>query len=282
MMMSLKKHIFPVILSFTLLLPAGSGLAAEQTNPAAAPAKGQTQKIRLSADQIAKLKILLAAKKQEQEKLAREKALQKEQESIQKQVQRQRELEAQKREQRLKEYEEKMAAKREAELKAKKQEELEKALAAQKEADRQAELSAKEAIRRKVFEDKKAASMTNTPKVTDRILPERRTIYRSNAPVEIDSIEQLNFNYIQSSDKIAWSPTLVFDNGAETYLRIPEKHLDDNFAVTGIHSNGDTFTGAYRIQQDFIVVPGIYDHIRIRKGDQTLIVRYKLPDNLGW
>lgn len=26
---------------------------------------------------------------------------------------------------------------------------------------------------------------------------------------------------------------------------------------------------------------GNYDHVRIRKGDQTLIVRYKLPDNLG-
>lgn len=161
---------------------------------------------------------------------------------------------------------------------------MEKALAAQREADRQKELSEKEAIHRKIMaENKNAASISNPDvKKSGKNLPERRMIYRSNAPVEIDSIEQLNFNYIQSSDKIAWSPTLVFDNGAETYLRIPEKHLDDNFVVTGIHSNGDTFTGAYRIQQDFIVVPGIYDHIRIRKGDQSMVIRYKLPDNLEW
>ena len=279
-----KKTIFSILLSAALLLHVPQALAADSNNADAKTPPAQTKKIRLSAEQIAKLKGLLAAKQQQQEQLAKEKALQAEQAAIQKEVDKQSELEAQKREQRLKEYEAKLLAKRESEQKAKKQAELEKALAVQREADRQKELSEKEAIHRKIMaENKNAVSISNPDvKKSGKNLPERRMIYRSNAPVEIDSIEQLNFNYIQSSDKIAWSPTLVFDNGEETYLRIPEKHLDDRFAVTGIHSNGDTFTGAYRIQQDFIIVPGIYDHIRIRKGDQTMIVRYKLPDNLGW
>ena len=250
-----KKTIFSILLSAALLLHVPQALAADSNNADAKTPPAQTKKIRLSAEQIAKLKVLLAAKQQQQEQLAKEKALQAEQ----------------------------VQAKRESELKAKKQAELEKALAVQREADRQKELSEKEAIRRRIMEDKNSAAAANPYiRKAGKPLAERRPIHHSNAPVEIDSIEQLNFNYILSSDKIAWSPTLVFDNGEETYLRIPEKHLDDRFAVTGIHSNGDTFTGAYRIQQDFIVVPGIYDHIRIRKGDQTMIVRYKLPDNLGW
>ncbi len=278
-----KKIMFSILLSAALLLHVPQVLAADSNNADAKTPPAQTKKIRLSAEQIAKLKVLLAAKQQQQEQLAKEKALQAEQVAIQKEVEKQRELEARKREQRLKEYEAKLQAKRESELKAKKQAELEKALAVQREADRQKELSEKEAIRRRIMEDKNSAAAANPYiRKAGKPLAERRPIHHSNAPVEIDSIEQLNFNYILSSDKIAWSPTLVFDNGEETYLRIPEKHLDDRFAVTGIHSNGDTFTGAYRIQQDFIVVPGIYDHIRIRKGDQTMIVRYKLPDNLGW
>ena len=113
-----------------------------------------------------------------------------------------------------------------------------------------------------------SSPLPNSSFPNDGFMPSAAT----EEPITVGSVFDLDFNYV--TDKNA--ATLVFDDGDRTYIRIPEKLLNrpHELRVIGVHTDGEEVR-QFTFQQDFVVVEGIFDHIKLHYKNTAYRVFYK-------
>ncbi len=79
-------------------------------------------------------------------------------------------------------------------------------------------------------------------------------------------LSKLNFNYKISGDSVNWKPERVYDDGQQTFIRLPDSAKAGEMPVLLVRKNGDNVLVNYRVKDRAMVVDGIFKHIVLIVG----------------
>jgi len=92
---------------------------------------------------------------------------------------------------------------------------------------------------------------------------------REWASTEIDGkavdLSTLNFNY-EVKGKAAWKPERVYDDGQQTFIRLPEKSKSGELPVLLVRKGSKDVLVNYRVKEQAMIVDGLFERIALIIG----------------
>ena len=92
---------------------------------------------------------------------------------------------------------------------------------------------------------------------------------REWASTEIDGkavdLSTLNFNY-EVKGKAAWKPERVYDDGQQTFIRLPEKSKSGEMPVLLVRKGSKDVLVNYRVKEQAMIVDGLFERIALIIG----------------
>ena len=79
-------------------------------------------------------------------------------------------------------------------------------------------------------------------------------------------LTNLNFNYEVKGDRVAWMPERVYDDGQQTFIRLPEKSVTGEMPVLLVRKGKKDVLVNYRTKGSTMVVDGLFDIIALIVG----------------
>lgn len=86
----------------------------------------------------------------------------------------------------------------------------------------------------------------------------KNTIASTTSDSPYINVSHLNFNYTLTGDKPDWKPTMVFDDGDKTFIRMPTMTDRSELPVLYIYRNGKQSLVNYRYKRPYFVVDGLF------------------------
>ena len=87
--------------------------------------------------------------------------------------------------------------------------------------------------------------------------------------------EKMNYGYQVKNDKdFSWAPTIVFDDGAKTFIKMPENVSQGNMPVLFIKEKGNRKKLAlvnYRVKDGFYIVDRLFDEAELRVSEKEFV-----------
>jgi len=78
-------------------------------------------------------------------------------------------------------------------------------------------------------------------------------------------LASLNFNY-EVTGKAAWKPERVYDDGRQTFIRLPDKSRSGEMPVLLVRKGSKDVLVNYRVKDSSLVVDGLFDRIALVLG----------------
>jgi len=78
-------------------------------------------------------------------------------------------------------------------------------------------------------------------------------------------LSTLNFNY-EVKGEASWKPARVYDDGQQTFIRLPEKSRSGEMPVLLVRKGGKDVLVNYRIKDQVMIVDGIFERIALVLG----------------
>jgi type IV secretion system protein VirB9 len=78
-------------------------------------------------------------------------------------------------------------------------------------------------------------------------------------------LSSLNFNY-EVKGKAAWKPERVYDDGQQTFIRLPSKSRSGEMPVLLVRKGGKDVLVNYRVKDQAMVVDGLFERIALVIG----------------
>ena len=78
-------------------------------------------------------------------------------------------------------------------------------------------------------------------------------------------LSKLNFNY-EVKGKAAWKPERVYDDGRQTFIRLPEKTASGEMPVLLVRKGSRDVLVNYRVKDAAMVVDGLFERIALIVG----------------
>ena len=78
-------------------------------------------------------------------------------------------------------------------------------------------------------------------------------------------LSKLNFNY-EVKGKAAWKPERVYDDGRQTFIRLPEKTASGEMPVLLVRKGSKDVLVNYRVKDSAMVVDGLFERIALIVG----------------
>ena len=78
-------------------------------------------------------------------------------------------------------------------------------------------------------------------------------------------LSKLNFNY-EVKGKAAWKPERVYDDGRQTFIRLPEKTASGEMPVLLVRKGKQDVLVNYRVKDSAMIVDGLFDRIALIIG----------------
>ena len=117
--------------------------------------------------------------------------------------------------------------------------------------------------------------------LAERKAAEARASQWSSTTIDGESVDlsALNFAY-RVSGKAAWKPERVYDNGKQTFIRLPEKTGTGEMPVLLVRKGDKDILVNYRVKDQAMIVDGLFDTISLILGvgseqEEVLITREK-------
>jgi type IV secretion system protein VirB9 len=78
-------------------------------------------------------------------------------------------------------------------------------------------------------------------------------------------LSALNFNY-EVNGKAAWKPERVYDDGQQTFIRLPQKTRSGEMPVLLVRKSGKDVLVNYRVKEQAMIVDGLFERIALIVG----------------
>ena len=78
-------------------------------------------------------------------------------------------------------------------------------------------------------------------------------------------LSALNFNY-EVKGKAKWKPERVYDDGRQTFIRLPEKSASGEMPVLLVRKGKQDVLVNYRVKDSAMIVDGLFDRIALIIG----------------
>jgi type IV secretion system protein VirB9 len=78
-------------------------------------------------------------------------------------------------------------------------------------------------------------------------------------------LSALNFNY-EVRGKASWKPERVYDDGRQTFIRLPEKSASGEMPVLLVRKGGQDVLVNYRVKDSAMIVDGLFERIALIIG----------------
>ncbi|HOJ78513.1 MAG TPA: P-type conjugative transfer protein TrbG [Bacillota bacterium] len=87
------------------------------------------------------------------------------------------------------------------------------------------------------------------------------------------SPEELNFKYKILGGNYKWKPTMVFDDGLKTYLKMPETMVADEAPVLFIKDGKKLLLVNYRVKNGYYIVDRLFKEAVLRVGKKNVTIK---------
>ena len=78
-------------------------------------------------------------------------------------------------------------------------------------------------------------------------------------------LSSLNFNY-EVKGKASWKPERVYDDGRQTFIRLPEKSASGEMPVLLVRKGSRDVLVNYRVRDSAMIVDGLFERIALVIG----------------
>ena len=78
-------------------------------------------------------------------------------------------------------------------------------------------------------------------------------------------LSRLNFHY-EVKGKAAWKPERVYDDGRQTFIRLPEKTASGEMPVLLVRKGSRDVLVNYRVKDSAMIVDGLFERIALIVG----------------
>lgn len=79
-------------------------------------------------------------------------------------------------------------------------------------------------------------------------------------------LSRLNFDYTVKGDKVRWMPERVFDDGRQTFIRLPSEAATGEMPVLLVRKGRKDVLVNYRVQNRTVIVDGLFDRMNLVIG----------------
>jgi len=107
-----------------------------------------------------------------------------------------------------------------------------------------------------------------------KIAKEKDSAFFVSNDMNVTKPENLNYNYkIENDKKLKWAPTMVFDDGAKTYIKLSDALRTGNSPVLYIKEKNSKKLALvnYRIKDNYYIVDRLFDQAELRVTEKEFV-----------
>ncbi|CVK21678.1 P-type conjugative transfer protein TrbG [Sporomusa sphaeroides] len=98
----------------------------------------------------------------------------------------------------------------------------------------------------------------------------------NSIPTKVMAPEKLNFDYKISGRKYDWNPTTVFDDGAQTFIKMPASMATSEAPILVVKdSRGKVAIVNYRVRNGYYMVDRLFNQAELRVGRDVVKIKRK-------